>query len=302
MKRDRLGKGLGALLGDYLEPQSAPADVRRVPVSAIVPNPLQPRKEFSEEDLSELVASIQESGLLQPLLVRPVKSRPDRFELVAGERRFRSVQRLGWEDVPVLVREMNDETLLVLALVENIQRAQLSPLEEAEGYQTLLEQFKLTQDEVAKAVGKSRSTVANLLRLLNLPTSIRRRVQSGELTMGHARALLSVDDVARAVDLAARAVAEGWSVREMERRTRSEAASPKAKSSKQGSSADRAARDPVLSALEEALCESLATRVRLRGAQAQAGKGWIEIPFDSRLEFERVFALISGREASDVVQ
>ena len=218
-RKDRLGRGLGALLGDYSTAEDAPAgDVRSVLIGSILPNPLQPRREFSETELEELTSSIRENGLLQPLLVRPAG--PGRYELVAGERRLRSIQRLGWQEVPVVVRKVEDEGLLVLALVENLQREELSSLEEAEGYRTLTERFGLTQEEVSRAVGKDRSTVANLLRLLRLPPSLRRLLEGGKLSMGHARALLSVEDPVRASNLARQAVKEGWSVREIERHAR----------------------------------------------------------------------------------
>ncbi len=219
-RRDRLGKGLGALLGEYLAPAADESEVRRIPVKAIVPNPLQPRREFAESELVDLAESIRENGLLQPLVVRPSPDTTDRFELVAGERRLRAISRLDWEEVPVLVRNASDETLLVLALVENLQREALNPVEEAEGYHRLAERFSLTQTEIARAVGKDRSTVANLLRLLKLPPSIRKMLEEGELSMGHARALLTLEDDVRASELARQAVREGWSVREMERRTR----------------------------------------------------------------------------------
>lgn len=293
-RKDRLGKGLSALLGDYLAPEPDASEVRRLPLGAIVPNPLQPRKEFSSDELEELVASIRENGLLQPLVVRPSPDTPDRFELVAGERRLRAITSLRWEDVPVLIREVDDETLLVLALVENLQREALNPLEEAQGYQTLSEKFGMTQEEIARSVGKDRSTVANLLRLLRLPATIRRMLQEGALSVGHARALLSVEDRVRAGELARKAVAEGWSVREVERRTSS------ARSGGRSRKTDRTSgRDPVIRALEESLREVLATRVVIRG-QAE-GKGVIEVPFHGAEDFERLFALIAGREASDVV-
>jgi ParB family chromosome partitioning protein len=299
MKKDRLGKGLGALLGDYLDPdpEISAADVRRVPVSAIAPNPLQPRQEFSESELQELADSIGENGLLQPLLVRPTQGDAERYQLVAGERRLRSVQRLEWEDVPVLVRDMDDETLLVLALVENLQRAQLNALEEAEGYQSLADRFGMTQGEIAQAVGKDRSTVANMLRLLRLPPSIRKRLSSGELSMGHARALLSVDDAVRAAELARRAVAEGWSVRETEKRVKAGGDSRGGREASRG----RRGRDPLVQALEEALREHLSTRVTIKGAARGKGKGVIEIPFHDAEDFERLFALVAGVEASEVV-
>jgi ParB family transcriptional regulator, chromosome partitioning protein len=292
-RKDRLGRGLGALLGDYLAPEAVPAgDVHKVAVANILPNPLQPRKEFSEAELEELTSSIRENGLLQPLLVRPAAG--GRYELVAGERRFRSIQRLGWQDAPVVVRKVDDEELLVLALVENLQRAELNPLEEAEGYRTLGDRFGLTQEEISQAVGKDRSTIANLMRLLKLPPSIRRLVESGDLSMGHARALLAIEDPLRAAELARQAAKEGWSVRDIERETRESAPRPP----KQAATPQHS-RDPVVRALEEALRETLATRVQIRAGRK--GTGVIEVPFHSSEDFERIFALLAGREASDIV-
>jgi ParB family chromosome partitioning protein len=296
MKKDRLGRGLGALLGDYLESDTPETEVRRLPVGSIVANPLQPRQVFSEDELAELVSSIRENGLLQPLLVRPDPSSGDRYQLVAGERRFRSVQRLAWTDVPVVVREVSDEALLVLALVENLQREQLNALEEAEGYQGLIDRFGLTQEEVAQAVGKERSTVANTLRLLKLPPSIRKLLQRGDLGMGHARALLSLDDPIRAAELARRAVAEGWSVREVERQVRSARSGGESSRSR----GPRRSSDPAILALEEALRERLSTRVQIRGG-GRKGKGVIEVPFHDAEDFERLFAMVAGIEASDVL-
>jgi ParB family chromosome partitioning protein len=292
MSRERLGRGLGALLGEYLEPQPTTAETRRVALSAIVPNRAQPRRNFSEAELAELADSIRENGLLQPLVVRPIAEAPGRYELVVGERRFRAVSSLGWEDVPVVVRDANDETVLVLALVENLQREALNPLEEAEGYAALTEKYELSQQDIAKAVGKDRSTVANLLRLLKLPISVRKLVEDGSLTQGHARALLALEDEVQAADLGRRAAAEGWSVREVERRVsegdrRTKARKPKTKT-------------PTVRALEEALQDRLMTRVEVR--EARGGKGAIEIAFHGHEDFERLFELITGRRVQDVVE
>jgi ParB family chromosome partitioning protein len=292
MNKHRLGKGLGALLGEYLEPEAASADTHRVPLSAIAPSPLQPRRVFSDEELEELAASIRENGLLQPLVVRPVPDSSDRFELVVGERRFRALKRLAWQDAPVIVREATDETLLVLALVENLQREALNPLEEAEGYAALGDRFELTQAAIAQAVGKDRSTVANMLRLLKLPPSLRKLLEDGSITQGHGRALLSLDDSVKAGELGRRAAKEGWSVRELERRVSSGDKKPRKKNARPV--------DPVLQALAQSLEEHLATRVEVR--HKRGGKGSIEIQFHGHEDFERLFELIVGREAAEIVQ
>lgn len=293
-RRERLGRGLGALLGEYLGESTTGGEVRTLQVKSIVPNPLQPRREFSPEELAELTTSIRTNGLLQPLLVRPDPAGRERYQLVAGERRLRAITGLGWEEVPAVVREVDDETLLVLALVENIQRAALSPLDEAEGYRMLGERFGLAPADVAKAVGKDRSTVANALRLLRLPPSVRRLVESGSLSAGHARPLLTVDDPAQAADLARRAVADGWSVREVERRARAH------RTGSAGGSRKKAAprMDPSLRVLQQELQAALGTRVQVKGS---ASGGTIEVPFTSEGDLERLFALMTGREASEVL-
>jgi ParB family chromosome partitioning protein len=279
MTRDRLGKGLGALLGEYLEPEVREGDVRTIALGAVVPNPVQPRRVFTDVELENLTASIRENGLLQPLVVRPAPGTADRFELVAGERRYRALRRLDWSEVPVVVRDADDETLLVLALVENLQREALNPLEEAEGYESLAQRFDMKHADIAKAVGKDRSTVANLVRLLKLPISIRTLLESGELSQGHGRALLSVEDPVAAAELARRASKEGWSVRGVRK--------PRAK-------------DPVVRALEEALQEYLGTRVQVK--PGRSGKGLIEIQYHGPEDFERIFEQVTGRPVRDVVE
>jgi len=296
--KDRLGRGLGALLGEYLPESVGETEMREVPIGSIVPNPFQPRREFDPAELEALASSIAENGLLQPLLVRPAVGRPDRYELVAGERRLRAVTGLGWTTVNAVVREIEDEALLVLALVENLQREELSPLEEAEGYRSLADQFGMTQEEIAVAVGKDRSTVANMVRLLRLPPSIRKLLDTGSLSMGHARALLGVADSSRAAELARKAITNDWSVREMERRVRAvgktAAGAKAAKSNGRGAGADFVQR-----ALLEALSESLGTRVRLE-IRAD-GSGSVEVPFRDGEDLQRVFVRMTGRELSDVV-
>ena len=293
VKKDRLGRGLGALLGDYMDPAGAGAEAYRVPVAAIVPNPKQPRRTFSDAELDSLARSIDENGLLQPLVVRPAPGARDRYELVVGERRLRAVRRLGWEDVPAVTRQVDDDTLLLLALVENLQREALNPIEEAEGYQALEAQHELSHATIAQSVGKSRSTVANMLRLLQLPVSVRKLVEGGDLSGGHARALLGVGDPVQLAELARRTVQSGWSVREVERFVRS--GGPKKKSGPRSGET----RDPVVRALEEELCAALATRVHVR--VRRGGAGVIEIPYRSSEDFERVFELITGRDASEAV-
>lgn len=293
-KRKRLGRGLGALLGeDYLQPSEG-VEVRSLPVVAISPNPFQPRREFNEEELGDLRRSIRENGLLQPLVVRPTADGDGRYELVAGERRLRAVAELGWREVPAVVRAVDDRTLLVLALVENIQREALNPIEEAEGFRVLGEEFELTQAEIAAAVGRSRPAVANSLRLLRLPPSVRRMLEDGTLSMGHVRALLGVEDPARQGELARRAAKEGWTVRQMEARTRgARRAGPPTRPRPEGR-----ASDPVAGALQEELRRALGTRAVLR--VDKNGTGAIEIPFRSVEDFERLFEIITGRDASDV--
>ena len=297
-KKERLGKGLGALLGEYLGEDAAQPETRTVPVSAVHPNPFQPRREFDESELEDLAASIRENGLLQPIVVRPAGNRrgADRWELVAGERRWRAITRLGWSDVPALVREVDDRTLLVLALVENLQRSELSAMEEAEGYHQLQEEFGLSQQAVAEAVGKDRSTVANTLRLLQLPASVRRLLESGELSAGHARALLGVEDGRRMAELARQAAEEGWTVREVEDRVRK--SRPKKKRSAKSSSSSS---DPAERELEQELERALGTQVRIKRVRGGKDKGRVEILFYGAEDFERVFELLTGRPAVEVV-
>jgi ParB family chromosome partitioning protein len=295
--RSRLGKGLGALLGEYLpEEADGRGGYRTVPVARVAPNPLQPRREFTEEQLAELEASIRENGLLQPLVVRPATALSPagaEWELVAGERRWRAVRRLGWSEVPVVVREIDDRTLLVLAIVENVQREDLSPLEEAEGYRRLLEDFGYTQKEVAETVGKDRSTVANLLRLLQLPASVQRMVGEGALSMGHARALLGLDDEHRMADLARATVAKGLSVRAVEEQVRRQRA-PSPSGAGRSTAASAGPADPHVRHLEGELQRLLGTAVRIHVARGERGR--IEIPFYGSDDFQRVVEVLLGVE------
>ena len=190
-----------------------------MPIDEIRANPFQPRKEFRPEDLAELETSLRTNGLLQAITVRPATNGHG-YELIAGERRLRAATRIGWKEIPAVIKEIDDRALLTLALVENLQRADLNPIEEGEGYQRLITDFSLTQLEVAEIVGKDRSTVANMLRLLNLPIFIRGMVRDGQLTVGHARALLAVASEREMLELAREIVAKGLTVRDVEQRAR----------------------------------------------------------------------------------
>src|SRR5215207_1073803 len=188
----RLGRGLEALLGSVSREQAqASGSLREIPVGSVQPNPFQPRTQLNEAELVELTASIEASGLLQPVVVRP---RNGKYELIAGERRWRAVQRLGWPKIPAVVKEVDDRTLLTLALIENLQRDDLTPIDEAAGYRRLGEEFQLGHAEIGKALGRDRSTVANLLRLLQLPSDVQALVHEKRLSAGHARALLGLSD------------------------------------------------------------------------------------------------------------
>lgn len=295
-KRDRLGKGLGALLGEYLgEGEGARrGEAQTLAVSSIVPNPFQPRREFAEEELADLAASIRENGLLQPVVVRPAAADVDhRWELVAGERRWRAVQRLGWAEIPVLVRPLDDRAMLVVALVENLQRAELSPLEEAIGYQRLIDEFRLSQQQVADAVGRDRSTVANALRLLQLPASVRNLLGGGDLTAGHARALLGVANDQRMADLARRVVDEGWNVRQVEAEVK------RMRPEREATAKPPRPREAAERRLEEELQRVLGTAVKIRRSRGM--KGRIEIPFYGAEDFERVYELIVGAATTEAV-
>ncbi|HYQ05553.1 MAG TPA: ParB/RepB/Spo0J family partition protein [Xanthobacteraceae bacterium] len=213
--RSRLGRGLAALIGEMAAETSVdrPRGQRRLPTIALRPNPRNPRRAFSNEELDELVASLRERGIIQPIIARPVSGVSDVYEIIAGERRWRAAQRAGLHEVPVVIVEATDAEALQLAIIENVQRADLNPLEEAEGYRALMEEFGNSQDEIAKIIGKSRSHVANTLRLLKLPETIKSYIHAGKLSAGHARMLVGQPDAER---LAEEIVARGLNVRQVE--------------------------------------------------------------------------------------
>lgn len=308
-KGRRLGRGLEALIAraptrapvvetvsraDAVEEPArvsvADSPYRTLALSKIRPNPLQPRKEFREDELADLEASLRVSGLLQPITVRPAP-RGGGFELIAGERRFRAAQRLGWTEIPAVVRDVDDQMLLSLAMVENLQRADLNPIEEAEGYEQLIRDFSLTQQEVADIVGKDRSTVANTLRLLALPASVRRLVWDGAITVGHARALLGLGEANHMADLARVVVADGLSVREVEQRVRTAGNTKKSGST----NATTDSRSAEVRRIEDRLRKHLGTDARIVQA-GKSSKGELRIPFYNDEDFERVLELILGRE------
>jgi ParB family chromosome partitioning protein len=273
MKRKALGKGLSALLPDP-DPPSSGAEI---PVESLEPNPYQPRAAMDAAALRTLAASIRESGMVQPILVR---ARGGRYQIIAGERRWRAAQALGLPTVPVTVREVADDQLLELALVENIQRQELSPLEEAAAFQRLQSEFALTQEQVARKVGRDRSTVANTLRLLKLPRALRELIEQGALDAGHARALLALEDEAGQVTLGREAARRGLSVREVERLVARLRAPRRARGAR---------RDANTRAAEERLRQVLGTRVAI----ARRGKGGtLRIAFASEAELNRLFEIL----------
>ena len=273
MKRKVLGKGLSALLPDP-DPTPAPGAGVEVPTAALEPNPHQPRTSLDGAHLQELADSLRESGMVQPILVR---RHGERYQIIAGERRWRAAQLAGLGTVPVTVREVPDERLLELALVENIQRQELTPVEEAVAFQRLQEELHLTQEDVARKVGKDRSTVANTLRLLRLPREVRDMLGAGTLDGGHGRALLALDGAEAQVALAREAARRGLSVREVERRV-ALARAPRR------TAAPR--RDANTRAAEERLRQALGTRVEIA---RRGGGGRIHIAFGSEAELNRLF-------------
>ncbi|MGH9286893.1 MAG: ParB/RepB/Spo0J family partition protein [Acidimicrobiales bacterium] len=294
-RRGGLGKGLGALIPSDVAPTSAaglatrPA-IEEVAINQIDPNPYQPRNSFDEESLAGLTASIRELGVLQPILVRRVSD--DRYAIIAGERRWRAAKRAGLQFIPVIVRQVNDELTLQHALVENLQRDDLNPLEEAAAYQQLVEDFDLTQEEVAHKVGKSRSAVANLLRLFQLPPQVQRLVAEGRVSTGHAKALLGTPDRAFQEALARRVATDGLSVRDTEEAVRQRNGLTGSPGGSSGSSGARSKlRAPGLLELEELLAEQLDTRVSINVGPK---RGRVVIEFADLEDLERIYRAMAG--------
>jgi ParB family chromosome partitioning protein len=277
--RPRLGRGLAALIGDFGD-ENAAADKpqRKVAVEFLRPNPRNPRRRFNDPELEELAASIKLRGIIQPIVVRALAGVPDTYEIVAGERRWRAAQRAGLTEVPVVTVEIDDRTSLEFAILENVQRADLNAIEEAGGYERLMSEFRYSQSELAEILGKSRSHLANTLRLLQLPASIQERVIAGELTAGHARALLAVKDPDA---VARRIVAEGLSVREVEALAAVEG--PEAEGPRPGRPRGTP-RSAETRSLERAMARALGVAVSLR--TTPAGTGEIRIRYENAHELD----------------
>lgn len=306
----RLGRGLEALIstakqqrdtGSNAVQNDAPAgtDLQRVRVADITPNRFQPRRAFAEPELAELEASIKASGLLQPIVVR---ARGDgKWELVAGERRLRAVTRLGWTDIPAVVRDFDDRAMLTLALVENLQRTDLNPLEESQGYQRLIDEFGLTQQQVADAVGKDRTSITNLLRILTLQPAVLQLVERGHISAGHARALLPVKDERRQLELANEVVARQLSVRDTEARARALTGDPVAPARTMApampATMSAVAADPATKRIEEQLRKHLQTDVHVQMLGSE--RGVVRVSFYSADDLERLLDLMVGPVRSD---
>ena len=289
----RLGRGLEALLGPTTREQAeASGALRELPMASVRPNPYQPRTRMDEGPLDELVASIQASGLLQPVLVRP---RNGGYELIAGERRWRAAGKLGWAKIPAVVKDVDDQTLLTLALIENLQRDDLSAIDEAAGYQRLATEFQLPHAEIARLVGRNRATVANLLRLLQLPPEVQALVHERKLSEGHARALLSLADASAMIAMAQQAVNGGWSVREMEARVRGDA--PAGVEAESATEKRPRAAGRMITAdakrVEDALRKHLGTDVRV--TTRRRGRGFLTLSYYSNDDLARLLELILGR-------
>lgn len=290
LKRRPLGRGLGALIPEGTS--VAPPVERRVPIGEIRPNPRQPRRFFDEERIAELAESIRHQGILQPLVVRKAEHG---YELIIGERRFRAAQHAGLDRVPVIVKDVSDAESLAMALVENIQREELTPIEEALAYRQLMEEFHLTQEEVANRVGKSRPVVTNLLRVLNLPDEIKEEVDRGNLSVGHARTLLALDTPEQQIEMARKIMRQGLSVRETETLVaRAPELSVYREVPQSHAQDDETPPRPDLhlSALEEDLMRALGTKVRLHPRKKG---GRIEIEYYSNEELDGLVRRLRGQ-------
>jgi len=273
-----LGKGLSALIP---EGTNAREEVTSLKISEIIPSKFQPREDFDPQRLNELISSIKEKGVIQPILVRPNKER-DGYELIAGERRLRAAKALGLDKMPVIVKNVNDTELLEMSLIENIQRENLNSIEQAHAYEKLMKEFNLSQEEIAKAVGKDRTTITNTLRLLNLPAFVQKCICEGKINFGHAKALLSLSTVSRQIDFCKKIIKENISVRHIESLVATVPGTRKK---------SRVTRDPNIVALEENLQRRFGTRVRITAGKK---RGAIKIEFYSLNDMNRVLKLLGA--------
>ena len=290
-KRKHLGRGLSALFGDERPERLHPAnqrDGRTLPVEYLQGGAYQPRRQFDSEALQALTASVREKGILEPLLVRALEGQPDRYEIVAGERRWRAAQAAGLHEVPVIIKNIDDREALEIALIENLQREDLSPIEEAEGFKRLVEQFARTQEDLAREIGKSRSHVANMIRLLSLPESVREYVQDGQLSAGHARALLGADDPATA---ATAVIKKALNVRQTEAMIRREREPPGAVDGRGHSPAPE--KDPNTAALERDLGNLLGVKVEI---DDRGEAGTLQFHYASLDQLDDILQRITGGE------
>jgi ParB family transcriptional regulator, chromosome partitioning protein len=293
-KGRRLGRGLEALLGRHDAPTATAAPgaetpLREIPVGEIRPNPYQPRTEFREEEIDELKESLSQNGLLQPITVRPAGVG---FELIAGERRLRAAVALGWRQISAIVRPIDDRTALTLALVENLQRSDLNPIEEAEGYQRLATEFQLSSEQIAQAVGKHRTTVVNALRLLHLPERVQGFVRKGAISAGHGRAILSLSGDEQRTDAALVAIARGFSVRNIEEYVRQRAGAKKTAAKTDDTPLETEKARPQVRDIEDRLRAYLQTDVRVDLSGPESGT--ISVRFYSSDDLERVLELMTG--------
>ena len=285
----RLGRGLEALLGNAGGLASSDeGSLKSIPINQIARNPFQPRKQFEPHELAELQESLKASGLLQPVTVRRRPGK-DGFELIAGERRLRAATNLGWKEMPAIIRDLDDKTVLTLALIENLQRTDLNPIEEGEGYYRLSQEFGLTQQDIADTVGKDRSTVANMLRVLQLPPAVRDMLQQGKLSLGHAKVLLGVSDPDKLAQLANDTITQGWTVRELEKRLR-EFIPPDNGQKKAGRPRADTRRSPEVKSLEDRIRRFFQTDVKL--ISGPASRGSLTIEFYSADDLERILDLM----------
>ena len=293
----RLGRGLAALIGDDAafalgdEQAPAPRGVREVPIEFLRANPFQPRHVFREEDLADLSNSIREQGILQPIVVRPVAGEADAYEIVAGERRWRAAQLAQLHQVPILVKELTDAQSLEIAIIENVQRADLNAVEEAAGYDRLMQQFNYTQEKVSKLIGKSRSHVANTMRLLTLPVSVRNLIEEGQLTAGHARPLIGLDNAEK---LAKEIAAKKLSVREAEVLARKASTGTSEPRKSGGGSAHKAEKDADTLALERNISEQLGLKVEVNHIGDEGGE--VKVTYKSLEQLDEICRRLAGRK------